>query len=199
MLFVGIDPSFTRTGLALYRDGVLRLTHVDKEKSTDKDYQSIFHRVDSMSDRILEEISSFGILTKVISEEPLPSASFSSGLFALDTVLFHKMIERYSSLQTLYNVHPSYLTHVHGKRGYIKTDSVILGKKLIEAYESIGIKVDQVQSRLANDTAEALIFLTRLLVVSNVSYSGKFVRDAVSFTESFTSKKEKILYSKECS
>lgn len=48
----------------------------------------MFNRVLLFGDRVVEALYSKGDLDTLISEEPLPTALFSSGLYTLDTHIF---------------------------------------------------------------------------------------------------------------
>ena len=194
MLFAGLDPSYSRTGVSIYdtEKNYLKLDAVSKIESTDKTYQMMFKRMNLFSDRVLECLYSEGDLDTLISEEPLPTSQFSSGLYALDSIIFNKVINR--GINKIYNLHPTYLKFVKEAKKSIKSESVILGKEIIKSLEDNGIEIRQTSSRLNNDTAESLIFLFRLLTKYRILLpSGKRVSDLI-IRPRFSIEKEKLLF-----
>ena len=84
-------------------------------------------------------------------------------------------------------VYPNYIGHVHGKRGYTKTESVELAGTLLQRLEKV-VTVDKKSKRISHDESEAIIFLCRLFVLNN-----KFLDELREFKGLF-SDKDKILY-----
>lgn len=151
-IFVGLDPSFTRTGLSL----------VDTENKEvlftsfscqigEKQFENVY----KASKNIVASLQSFLSPYKnvrIVMECPLPSAMFSPGLYCLDTLIFstfESLIDRTYS--------PTYLVKLHGKRKYTKQDSVDLALERLEVLKDKGYVVKQ--KRINHDCAESFLYL----------------------------------------
>lgn len=197
MLIAGLDPSFTRTGISIYdtERSFLFLDAVSKLESTEKTYQAMFNRVLLFGDRVVEALYSKGDLDTLISEEPLPTALFSSGLYTLDTHIFYRLIHD-KGINTIYNLHPTYCKYVKEAKKSIKSESVILAKEIIDTLKLNKVTVIQYTNRLNNDTAESFIFLFRLMVRNGIILpSGKNCKD-LPMRRRFHEEKEKLLYTR---
>lgn len=160
MIYIGIDPSFSNTGLVAIDDVNKTITIASYGSSIGGNTFSnlFFHsldRVSHISDWVHSQSPDY-----ILTETPPPSGSFSSGLYGLDILLCSRLI---SMCDNVYAVAPTYVGHLHGTRKYTKTQSVELAKKLIAEYQSMGFTFNK-YGRLSNDCAEALLFATRLFV-----------------------------------
>ncbi len=114
----------------------------------------------------------------VVSEIPPPVGNFSAGLYALDYTILNNIFEEYKTVKDLYILSPSFLTKVHGRRGYKKGESTELAKYFIENILENQINVwipnkvsetgRNIKGRLNNDKAESFIFLMRMFVKFNI-------------------------------
>lgn len=184
MVLCGCDPSFKRAGLAIYdsEQNELVITCCKTEVSSQKSFQQIFSDVEGQTDRIVNEML-LRKVEQVLSECPPPQGQFAPGLYALDTVLFHRLMIRGVSIRVVY---PNYLGHVHGKKGYKKSESVVLAKSILERLEK-HMDVTILSKRLSNDESEALIFLCRLFVINHM-----FEDDLKDIKGLFSSKEKEL-------
>ena len=160
MILVGIDPSYTRTGLVILDTELKEITSIRVEnKIGEKDYVNLYNKANEQSyniNRLISQKPDF-----IMSECPFSQAQFSSGLFALDSLMFYKLSQRCPKAIDV--LHPSYLKYLHKNAKYTKTDSVNLAKEFLKVYQVHGYSFD-VQGRWSNDECEAFLFLTRLFV-----------------------------------
>ena len=148
---IAIDPSFTRSGIAiLYNDELV--FHKIEKKIGEKSFQNIYLRTNEILSE-LSEIVAGRIFDISINEVPPPVGIFSAGLYMLDSLLL-KYLRSIST--TSYIVHPRFLTLVHGHK-YTKHESVVLAKDLLV---KLGFTIPKT---LSNDEAEAFLFLCRIL------------------------------------
>lgn len=154
---MGIDPSFTGTGIAKYDGG--------------KQIQTVKLSTELDGKRFVDIVKgSFNILSKVekeiegnvciISENPPPQGMFASGLYGLDTVLLGTLSQN-PWVRSVDTVNPNYLQHLHQKRKYTKGESVKLAQFTCTW---LGLIIVPRSGRLSSDEAEAILFLIRLLV-----------------------------------
>ena len=138
---VGIDPSFSRTGLCcVMQDGSKRvifhnLSHpmtgkASADGSVKRGFHSVFEAAFALANDISSWVSQFDPV-RVIMEEPLPASSMSPALYCLDSLIFERLHDKV--VQT-YN--PSTLRTIHSKRDYTKTDSVNRATKLLEKFHA---------------------------------------------------------------
>lgn len=161
MVLIGMDPSFKRTGLAIYCNNKIIVSETKLDSNPNKSFEQIYRDVKTQVERIMMEINDIliceGIINMedvvVLSECPPPQGSFSPGLYALDVSIFTEMSREGWDV---YRVYPTYIGHVHGKRNYTKSESVTIAKEILESYNyEIRTK------RLSHDESEAVIFLAR--------------------------------------
>lgn len=160
--YIGLDPSFTRTGISIYNvdEKSLQVCRVEnKDLPAKKSFDNMFHLVNLTIRNILSRLPSpDGNELIILSEVPPPSGQFSSGLYALDTALLREISLIYKS--TIYIVPPTYIGSVHGTRKYNKSTSTILGNKLLSLFSNVVMD----KKNICHDESESLIFLIRLLV-----------------------------------
>lgn len=183
MKLVGIDPSFNRTGISIYKNGKLTITSKGYEgEKIPPTFQNIWRKAGKLSLDILNVIKP-NKNTIIISEVPPPQGQYSPALWCLDSMLFDALQEFDCKI---YNLPPTYLGHVHGKRKYSKSESVVLANSILA---KIGIDVDiQTKSgKLNHDSAESFVMLCRLFVIK-----GMYLEELRDW-RGFFSEKEKIL------
>ena len=184
LILCGLDPSYKRTGIAIYKDGIIYVRNCKTEPNSDKSFQSVWNEALGQVERIkkvLQEVSHS--YTQVLSECPPPQGQFSPGLYALDSLLFKEIAQISEEVRVVY---PNYMGHVHGKRGYTKSESVELAKTLLERLEK-SVTVDLGSKRISHDESEAVVFLCRLFVLN-----GKFLNELKDVKGLF-SDKDKLL------
>lgn len=151
MIIVGLDLSFTRTGV----------TVLDTEKSSfgcyresveikDKSFLGTLNAVEDLIGRVLVLPEMFQAEHFAV-EEPFPGGEYSSGLFALDSLMIHELRERGKSVST-YN--PTTLKHLIGHRSPKKSESVELMQNVaiaLELYDFTG-------HRICHDEAESFLY-----------------------------------------
>ena len=185
MVLVGCDPSYKRTGLAMYKDGVIYIRNLKVESNADKSFQRVWEDAEEQSLAIVSMmLRTVGRVDQMLSECPPPQGTFSPGLYALDSLLFSKSKGYVNSLKVVY---PNYVGHVHGKRKYQKSESVELALRILDKLKN-NVKVDMQSKRISHDESEALIFLCRLFVINNM-----FKEELLEWIGLF-SEKEKVLY-----
>lgn len=191
MIYVGIDPSLKRTGIAILGENNKKLfvTSVARELLPKKSYENVYHDIRGTVSEVMEIIR--GKVPRlapveIITEVPPVTGSYSPALWGLSLLLTERL-QTELSLKTLYRLNPTYLGHIHGTRKYSKTDSVKLAESLISLMEEhyhISIVLLRGGSRVRHDEAEAVIFLVSLLVqkglLSKVSQSYPKLKDNLS-------------------
>lgn len=194
-LLVGIDPSFRRTGVSFWlRDRiVVDSVSFKDEGPIDKRFQGIYEEVKRRTDSILQKIEGYCDRSyKVVSEEPFPGGEFSSGLWALDTMLFNK-IENREHCMEIVNLNTTYLSYIHQKKKYTKTESVELAKRWMGLLKENGMEIELKEKRLSNDACESFIFLMRLATIEGHKVRGRDIPCVLKEGRLLDSK-EKLLY-----
>ena len=170
---VGIDPSFSRTGLCcVMQDGSKRvifhnLSHpmtgkASADGSVKRGFHSVFEAAFALANDVSSWVSQFDPV-RVIMEEPLPASSMSPALYCLDSLIFERLHDKV--IQT-YN--PSTLRTIHSKRDYTKTDSVNRATKLLEKFHAAGWGVPVVSKTNkvrppCHDCCEAFLYICHYL------------------------------------
>ena len=185
MVILAIDPSFKALSFSLF-DSNSKSVYIDTVSyplGTSIGFEKIFDAVHVQWYQLKEKLDTYlndmSInIDYVISEIPPPVGNFSAGLYALDYTILNNIFEEYKTVKDLYILSPSFLTKVHGRRGYKKGESTELAKYFIESvlkdYINIRIpnKVSEkgrnIKGRLNNDKAESFIFLMRMFVKFNI-------------------------------
>lgn len=186
MILGALDPSYKRTGIAIYKDGKIYIRNRKIEPNSDKSFQQVWKSAVEQSNGIVSEMRrvSEERFNMIISECPPPQGQFSPGLYALDAMLFEKLKDITDGMVVVY---PNYIGHVHGKRGYTKTESVELARTLLTRLSEF-VEVDMTSKRISHDESEAVIFLCRLFVLNNMFL------DELKDVKGLFSEKEKILF-----
>lgn len=156
MRLLGVDPSFTHTGLALIEGKDIWLWYVGT-KIGDKSFANVYKAVEEVVSAVQESVMSLvgRAAFSVVSEIPPASGSFASGLYGLDVSLMH-MWRSNKWVDNVKYVYPNMIGHLHGTRKYNKSDSVELAKRVLNRLKELGFTV-HVSGRLSNDMAEALL------------------------------------------
>ena len=194
MILLGIDASFSRTGLCHIDVDNKRITIGRIQgKIGDKTFQNIINLSTSHTIQLANFINTNGKPNYVIAEEPFNGGEFSSGLHALDaTFMFY--LRTCKLVKEIYNLHPSYLTHLHG-RGYKGSTSVKLAQKIIQCFIENGYTFNTSLGKVCHDEAEAIIFCTRLFIIKTMD--SVFINRLLEVNSKLSSPKEKLLYKKE--
>lgn len=185
MVILAIDPSFKALSFSLF-DSNSKSVYIDTVSyplGTSIGFEKIFDAVHVQWYQLREKIDTYLkgksiSIDYVVSEIPPPVGNFSAGLYALDYTILNNIFEEYKTVKDLYILSPSFLTKVHGRRGYKKGESTELAKYFIENILENQINVwipnkvsetgRNIKGRLNNDKAESFIFLMRMFVKFNI-------------------------------
>lgn len=185
MVILAIDPSFKALSFSLF-DSDSKIVYIDTVSyplGTSIGFEKIFDAVHVQWYQLREKIDTYLkgksiSIDYVVSEIPPPVGNFSAGLYALDYTILNNIFEEYKTVKDLYILSPSFLTKVHGRRGYKKGESTELAKYFIENILENQINVwipnkvsetgRNIKGRLNNDKAESFIFLMRMFVKFNI-------------------------------
>lgn len=210
MVILAIDPSFKALSFSLY-DSDTKKVYIDTVSyplGTSIGFEKIFDAVHvqwyQLHNKIDDYIQKNNIsIDVVISEIPPPVGNFSAGLYALDYTILNSLFEKYTTIKDLFILSPSFLTKVHGRRGYKKSESTALVKYFIDEVlsdsfdvyipDSVSAKGRVSKGRLNNDKAESFIFLLRLIVRLNINGLANKIKSEV---EGLSHEGEKLLRSR---
>jgi len=210
MVILAIDPSFKALSFSLY-DSDTKKVYIDTVSyplGTSIGFEKIFDAVHvqwyQLHNKIDDYIQKNNIsIDVVISEIPPPVGNFSAGLYALDYTILNSLFEKYTTIKDLFILSPSFLTKVHGRRGYKKSESTALVKYFIDEVlsdsfdvyipDSVSAKGRVSKGRLNNDKAESFIFLLRLIVRLNINGLADKIKSEV---EGLSHEGEKLLRSR---
>lgn len=210
MVILAIDPSFKALSFSLY-DSDTKKVYIDTVSyplGTSIGFEKIFDAVHvqwyQLHNKIDDYIQKNNIsIDVVISEIPPPVGNFSAGLYALDYTILNSLFEKYTTIKDLFILSPSFLTKVHGRRGYKKSESTALVRYFIDEVlsdsfdvyipDSVSDKGRVSKGRLNNDKAESFIFLLRLMVRLNINGLANKIKSEV---EGLSHEGEKLLRSR---
>lgn len=210
MVILAIDPSFKALSFSLY-DSDTKKVYIDTVSyplGTSIGFEKIFDAVHvqwyQLHNKIDDYIQKNNIsIDVVISEIPPPVGNFSAGLYALDYTILNSLFEKYTTIKDLFILSPSFLTKVHGRRGYKKSESTALVKYFIDEVlsdsfdvyipDSVSAKGRVSKGRLNNDKAESFIFLLRLMVRLNINGLASKIKSEV---DGLSHEGEKLLRSR---
>jgi len=210
MVILAIDPSFKALSFSLY-DSDTKKVYIDTVSyplGTSIGFEKIFDAVHvqwyQLHNKIDDYIQKNNIsIDVVISEIPPPVGNFSAGLYALDYTILNSLFEKYTTIKDLFILSPSFLTKVHGRREYKKSESTALVKYFIDEVlsdsfdvyipDSVSAKGRVSKGRLNNDKAESFIFLLRLIVRLNINGLADKIKSEV---EGLSHEGEKLLRSR---
>lgn len=148
---IGLDLSFTRTGMACVSDHDFWCARESVEIE-DKSFVSTALSAKKLAGKVVEFVTMYqsGKEGKVHMEEPFPNAQYSAGLYALDTLVYHWL----SSSREVVTHNPTTLKHLIGHRAPKKSESVALADMCVKA---LGLE-NKTDHRICHDEAEALIY-----------------------------------------
>lgn len=210
MVILAIDPSFKALSFSLY-DSDTKKVYIDTVSyplGTSIGFEKIFDAVHvqwyQLHNKIDVYLKENNIsIDVVISEIPPPIGNFSAGLYALDYTILNNLFEKYTTIKDLFILSPSFLTKVHGRRGYKKSESTALVKYFIDEVlsesfdvyipDSVSAKGRVSKGRLNNDKAESFIFLLRLIVRLDINGLASKIKSEV---EGLSHEGEKLLRSR---
>lgn len=150
--YVGIDPSFSKTGIAVLTHDKRLVFHTLSEQIGKKDFINTFRAAKVLADKLhilLEEYQPY----EVVMEYPPPIASMSPVMFALNAVYAYVLGD---ALTEMY--HPMTMNRIIGIKKKSKLDSVNFGKLLLASLQADGYTL--IGHRLpCHDCLEALIYI----------------------------------------
>lgn len=163
MVIVGLDPSFTNTGIAIIDSSrkVIKFASFGSPIGGNS-FVNLMNAVKSRTEGIIGIITDYGAPDYIISETPPPQGSFGSGLFGLDVHLLLTLKAEYGV--KIYGVAPTYVGHLHHTRKYNKSQSVALAKQLLTSFTKHGY-TQSLSGRLSADMSEAFLFAVRMFVL----------------------------------
>lgn len=181
-VYVGIDPSFRRTGVSIYYPDERRFITASNPYTPlkEKTYPNIVVDVNNISYVVTEYICRRALLEDtnnankmyIRSECPPPQGISSPMLYALDVALHSRLIPIAEEVSTIY---PTTICHIHQKKKFAKSESVDLANKILVYLISRGYQWEHfydlygnTKSRINNDEAESFIFLINLLLCKKV-------------------------------
>lgn len=158
--YVGIDPSFTRTGISIITKNRELIFRTLSEKIGKKDFPNIYNASKILSNKLSSLLLGYDPCQVVMEFAP-PIASMSPALFSLDTLYVDTISER---LVGLY--HPMTLNKIIGLKKKSKADSIFAGKVVVEELLTKGYSCSQ--KRISNDCYEALLYISYYLKQNNI-------------------------------
>lgn len=153
---VGIDPSFTRTGIAVLTKDKQIIFHTLSEQIGKKDFEHTYQAAHSLAIQLKDYLSQFEPFKAVMEYAP-PVSSMSPALYSLDS-LYHFVL--HNNIVHLY--HPMVLATIIGKKARTKADSVLKGLSIIKELQSEGWVMVQ-KRKPCHDCLEALIYADHYL------------------------------------
>lgn len=149
---VGIDPSFTRTGIVVLTRDKKVYFHTLSETIGKKDFVHTYNSAYSLANQLRDYLNQFKPY-KVVMEYAPPVSSMSPALYCLDS-LYHFVL--HDSVVQLY--HPMLMTTIIGKKDRSKADSVLKGVSILRELQNDGWEIMQ-KRKPCHDCFEALIYV----------------------------------------
>lgn len=153
---VGIDPSFTRTGITVLTKDKKIYFHTLSQTIGKKDFVHTYNSAYILANQIRDYLEQFKQY-RVVMEYAPPISSMSPALYCLDS-LYHFVLHPY--IVQLY--HPMVMATIIGKRERSKADSVLKGVSIIKSLQKDGWEVMQ-KRKPCHDCLEALIYVNYYL------------------------------------
>ena len=153
--YIGIDPSFTRTGISVLTNDKKLVFLTISEKIGKKDFPNIYKAAKILSNKLGKILLGYDPC-KVVMEFAPPVASMSPALFSLDTLYTDVISDR---LVELY--HPMTLNKIIGIKKKSKADSIFAGKKVVDELLLKGYSCSQ--KKVSNDCYESLLYISYYL------------------------------------
>lgn len=165
MIVCALDPSFSNTGIAKC-DTERKTLVVDSVKGDGRKHSAFQDIQNSIHMHYMPMLSEKVAGTDaLVTEEPFPFGSFSSGLYALDTAICQTF---FGILKKTYN--PRTLEFIHDCRKHGKSQSKELASGIIDVFRNSGYEV-QTKTK-GHDGAEALIYLVHYCLSMDVFQDG---------------------------
>ncbi len=174
--FVGIDLSYTRSGVAVYSQGSFYFNSYG-QKIGKKNFQNLYYTASCILDEINGFFDELGVYPgRVVMEIPFHGSMFSPGLYALgfmflDSIVYRSVYKYGRGDVDVKGLASSYIKYLHENKKASKKDSVILAKAMMELLTEEGFEF-HIERRMNHDIAESFILLMRLLVCSNENPAG---------------------------
>lgn len=153
---VGIDPSFTRTGIAILTTDKRIIFHTLSEQIGKKDFIHTYQAAHSLAIQLRDYLEQFRPY-KVVMEYAPPVSSMSPALYSLDS-LYHFVL--HEDIVQLY--HPMTLATIIGRKNRTKADSVLKGLSIIKELQDGGWVMTQ-KRKPCHDCFEALVYVDYFL------------------------------------
>ena len=208
MVLAGIDPSFRALSSSIFNteSRVVYINTISTSLGDGIGFEKVFNSARYLRDEqikyvngLIEDKSIKGI-DEIFSEVPPPTSNFSSGLFALDTLLLSSLFDTYEMIQRVYSIPPSYVSVIHNTNKYNKSQSTQLAKYFIEDVlkDDISIVIPDTVSasgrvtkgKMNNDKAESFLFLLRAIVKYDIHGLSKKITQEMG---GFLHESEKLL------
>lgn len=182
MLYLAIDPSYSKTGLCIYNHNTKEIlfTSVSPE-GTNKTYHEAFQRSSYIINNILENIS--GRDTTIIIEEPMVTSMMASRLGLLSGVLVSNIYNK-DYIKNIYTLNPIVVKQVNSvyknkEKLNKKQLSKYIVSQMLEVLELEGFTITLLTDKfnkdgspkkrqLSHDEAEAFIMMVILLQRNNI-------------------------------
>lgn len=189
MRLFGLDPSYTNTGISIIDSDIKKIIlRAYGLPIGEKTFSNMYICANDRSSIVVKTLFDiYNVYDYGITETPPPVGSFGSGLFALDTLLVYRLQQTFDC--PILGVSPMYLSHLHKKRGYKKSESIVLAKKIMNIFINHGYSIDLL-GRLSSDMAEAFLFVVRGFVVS---INDEISSEVLSLVPWYSDKKEFLL------
>ena len=208
MVIMGQDPSYRALSMSIYNveTNKVYIHTLSTELGDTIGFETTFEAARYLRDEqkkyidsLIEDGSIDGI-TEVFSEVPPPTAMFSSGLFALDTLILSSLFETYNTIERIYSIPPSYVSTIHGTNKYNKSQSTQLAKYFIDEVLKEDIEVvipdsvsktgRKMKGKMNNDKAESFLFLLRAITKHDINGLAQKISQEMS---GFMQESEKLL------
>lgn len=148
---VGIDPSFTRTGISVLTVDKKLYFHTLSQTIGKKDFIHTYNSARVLCLNLYKYLEQFGNYGVVMEYAP-PVSSMSPALYCLDS-LYHYVLQEH--ILQLY--HPMVMATIIGKKDRSKADSVLRGVSIMRELQEEGWEIMQ-KRKPCHDCMEALIY-----------------------------------------
>lgn len=208
---MGMDPSFKALSTSIFNvdSGKIYINTLSTSLGDCIGFEKIFEATRELRDKQKDYIDSLILdgsisgIHEIFSEIPPPTAAFSSGLFALDTLILSGLYDTYSTIDKIYSIPPSYVSVIHNTNRYNKSQSTQLAKYFIEEVlkddieivipDSISDSGRRSKGKMNNDKAESFLFLLRAIVKYDINGWAKKISQEMG---GFLHESEKLLISR---
>lgn len=195
---MGMDPSFNALSMSILNTDTHMVyihtlsTHLGDGIGFEKIFNASRELRDKQKNYIDGLVSDKCIegITEVFSEVAPPTATFSSGLFALDTLLLSELYDTYDTITKVYSIPSSYMSVIHNTNKYAKSQSTQLAKYFIDEVlkddievvipDSISESGRRLKGKMNNDKAESFLFLLRAVVKYDINGMSRKITQEMS-------------------